>query len=208
MPYRLGFRPRCPVVYIFLVWNEAELLIDMGRRTLTELVADLTEALGESKVWLAQYSVFPGFHGSDLLATFFPTSFTADTSSFLDDVAVLMVPALAPFAGISSALQSYFASFVTTGDPNTNRALWNLPPSVNWPHPNCKGETAQGVLNVGDGGFGTISDNQNQKTPCSFWRDFAAAVTASGGYAPPRAVVSQGLVKVVENASRNYKGGN
>ena len=130
-PFCLEFRPRWLLVYIFPVWDEAG-LVDIGRRTLTELVADLTEAPGDSTVWLAQYSVFPGWHGSDLLAAFFSTSFTADTSSFLDDVAMLMVPALAPFAaGISSALQSYVASFVTTGDPNTNHAMWNLPSSVN-----------------------------------------------------------------------------
>ncbi|KAK0641217.1 Alpha/Beta hydrolase protein [Cercophora newfieldiana] len=169
----------------------------------------LTEALGESKVWAMQYSVFPGWHGSDLLATFFTTSFTADTASFFDDLAVLMVPALAPFvAGISGALQSYFASYITTGNPNTNRAILNLPPSVQWGHPSCASEAMQGVVNVGDWGFGTIGDTQNQKTPCNFWRDFAAAVTALGGYSPPGAVVPQGLVSVSGNSSRNFRGGN
>jgi hypothetical protein len=156
-----------------------------------------------------QYSVFPGWHGSDLLATFFSTTFAADTANLFDDIAALMVPALAPFvAGISGALQSYFASYITTGNPNTNRAILNLPPSVQWNHPSCANEAMQGVVNVGDWGFGTISDTQNQKTPCNFWRDFAAAVTALGGYSPPDAVVSQGLVAVNGNFSRNYRGGN
>jgi hypothetical protein len=170
---------------------------------------DVAEALGESKVWAMQYSVFPGWHGSDLVATFFSTGFAADTKTFFDDLAVLMAPALAPFvAGISGAMQSYFASYVTTGNPNTNRALLNLPPSVHWGRPSVGTEAMQGVLNVGDWGFGTIGDTQNQKTPCNFWRDFAAAVTALGGYSPPGAVVQQGLVKVGGDTSRNYRGGN
>jgi hypothetical protein len=170
---------------------------------------DLTEGLGESKVWAMQYSVFPGWHGSDLLATFFSTSFTADTASLFDDLAALMVPALAPFvAGISGALQSYFASYVTTGDPNTHRAVLNLPPSVHWDHPSAASEAMQRVVNVGDWGFGNIADTQNQKTPCDFWREWAAAVTALGGYSPPGAVVAQGLIAASGNVTRNYRGGN
>jgi len=158
-----------------------------------------------------QYSVFPGWHGSDLLATFFSISYTADTATLFDDLAVLMVPALAPFvAGISGALQSYFASYVTTGNPNTNRVILNLPPTVQWGHPSSGSEAMQGVVNVGDWGFGTISDSQNQKTPCDFWAGFAAAVTAIGGYSPPGAVAPQGLVTVSpgDDVSRNYRGGN
>lgn len=210
MPCRLEFGPLsdCLPLPSREAGREAKFFLSK-QQMLTVLLTDLTDALGESKVWLARYSVFPAVHGSDLLATFFSTSFAADTSWLLDDLAVLMAPALAPLAvGISSALQSYFASFVTAGDPNTHRAVLNLPPSIHWAHPNCKGETAQNVLDIGDWGFGTISDNQNQKTPCDFWRDFAAAVTAMGGYAPPGAVVSQGLIKIAEKASRNYRGGN
>ncbi|KAK0708346.1 Carboxylesterase family-domain-containing protein [Lasiosphaeris hirsuta] len=167
----------------------------------------LTEALGDSRVWNMQYSVYPGFHGTDLVPTFFSSAFAADTPTFLDDLALLMAPGLAAFVtGISTAMQSYFASYITTGNPNTNRVVWNMPPTVQWNHPSSGGglESIQGVVNVGDWGFGTIGDVQNQKTPCDFWRGFAAAVTALGGYAPPGAVVAQGLVDVRVDASRNY----
>ncbi|KAK3384514.1 Alpha/Beta hydrolase protein [Lasiosphaeria ovina] len=175
----------------------------------------ITEAIGDSKVWNMQYSVWPGIHGTDLVPTFFSTAFTADT--FLADLAVLMAPVLgALVSGISNGMQSYFASYITTGDPNTNRKIWNVPPTVKWNHPVSGGskgsgggaEQIAGVVDVGNWGFGTVSDSQNQKTPCNFWRDLSAAVTALGGYAPPGAVVSQGLVKVSVDPNANYRGGN
>ncbi|KAK1755691.1 putative esterase and lipase [Echria macrotheca] len=172
----------------------------------------LTTALGEPKVWSMQYSVFPGIHGSDLLPTFY-SPLAADVSSL---VSMLMVPALGMFvSGISAALQSYFASFITTGDPNTRRAIWNLPPAISWSHPSCpEGEQAsRGVLDVGNWGFGTVSDDQNLRAPCDFWADFAAAVTILGGYVPPGVEVPppQGFAADVSagvDVSRNYKGGN
>ncbi len=137
-----------------------------------------------------QYSVFPGWHATALIPTFFSSGFTADTASWLDDVAMFFAPALAPFvAGISAAMQSYFASFITTGNPNLKRALWNLPPTVHWSHPNCNGSQSRGVVNVGDWGFTTISDSQNQRMQCDFWKSFATTVTALGGYSPPGAGV-------------------
>lgn len=154
-----------------------------------------------------QYSVFPGWHATDLIPTFFSSIFTSDT--YLDDLAMFFAPALGVLAaGISSAMQSYFASYITTGDPNTNRKLWNLPPAVRWGHPGSSGEQVTGVLDVGGWGFGIVSDDKNPKSSCGFWREFAAAVTALGGYSPPGAVVAQNLVRVEGNASRNYAGGN
>ncbi len=163
----------------------------------------LTEAAGDARVWNMQYSVSPGWHGTDLVPTFYNAAFEAD--SFLEDLATLMVPVVGPLvAGISAALQSYFASYVTTGDPNTHRRVFNLPPTVRWDHPNSAGEQMAGVVNVGDWGFGTVLDDQNEKTPCDFWRNIAAAVTALGGYAPPGAVVAQSLVNATGDPSANY----
>lgn len=170
-------------------------------------IRHLTEAIGDSKVWNMQYSVTPGWHGTDLVPTFYNPTFTPD--SFLEDLATLMVPVIGPLVkGISVALQSYFSSYITTGDPNTNRKIFNLPPTVSWNHPKSAGEQISGVVNVGNWGFGTISDDQNQKTPCDFWRNFAAAATLAGGYAPPGVVLPQSLVKVTGDASARYVGGN
>ncbi|KAK3939102.1 putative esterase and lipase [Diplogelasinospora grovesii] len=151
----------------------------------------LTEAIGDSKVWNMQYSVSPGYHGDDLLPTFFNPGFTAN--SLLEGIAMFMITIVGPMvAGISAAMQSYFTSYIVTGDPNTNRKIWNLPPTVQWNHPSSRGEVVSGVVNVGDWGFSTMdSDTQTRKTPCDFWRGFAAAVTTLGGYAPPGAVAVQ-----------------
>ncbi|KAJ9151183.1 Alpha/beta-hydrolase [Pleurostoma richardsiae] len=170
-------------------------------------VRHATEALGDDRVYSMQYSVTPGWHGTDLVPSFYNPQFTADT--FLEDLATLMVPVIGPLvAGISRAMQSYFASYVTTGDPNTNRVVLNLPPTVSWGHPSSTGEKISGVVNVGDWGFSTVSDDQDEKTPCDFWRNVAAAVTNLGGYAPPGTVVQQSLVAVPNNPSANYVGSN
>ena len=167
----------------------------------------LAEAFGDSKVWNMQYSVTPGLHGTDLLPTFYNSQLTAN--SLLEDIMTLVVPIIGPlFAGLSVAMQSYFVSYITTGNPNTNRKIFNIPPTVQWNHPVTAGEQITGVVNIGDLGFSVISDTQTQKTPCDFWRNIAAAVTNLGGYAPPGTVVQQSLVNNTGDPSANYAGGN
>jgi hypothetical protein len=144
----------------------------------------------------------------DLLPTFFSGS---STPSVLDDLAGFALPL---FKGVSTALQTYFASYVTTGDPNTLRKVFNLPPMIKWDHPSTGGkggERLEGVLEFGAAPLlGTVSDKTNEKTPCEFWKKFSSAVTVLGGYAPPGEVVEQDWVVGVEGeeASRNYAGGN
>lgn len=172
---------------------------------LTSAKKDLTEALTPAKVFIMQYSTFPGSHGSDLLPTFYSSAFASETSSLLDDIATFFAPVLAPLAvGIAGAMQAYFASFIVTGDPNTNRAVVNFPPSVRWEHPSVAGEDVKGVVNVGDWGFSSVSDAQMGRGACEFWKgEVSGRVTALGGYAPPSGgVVGRGE----EGASRNYVG--
>ncbi|RFU35110.1 hypothetical protein B7463_g1248, partial [Scytalidium lignicola] len=159
----------------------------------------LTEAYGDSKCWNMQYSVSPGWHGTDLVPTFY--SFALSVDSFLEGLAFTLVPL---FLGITKAYQSYITSYITTGNPNTKRAILNIPSAISWPHPNSSGNLMSGVLNVGNLGFSTVSDTQNQNVSCEFWRQVAAAVTNLGGYAPPGSVVSQSLVHVPNNPSANY----
>ncbi|CAK7219221.1 hypothetical protein SBRCBS47491_003772, partial [Sporothrix bragantina] len=175
----------------------------------------INEAVGDDKVWNMQYSVSPGWHGTDLLPTFFNVRGgigAADT--WLEDLAALALPVVGILVvGLSVAMQSYFASFATTGDPNTHRVILDIPSTIQWNHPNSNAssgtsEKIAGVLNVGDLGFSTVNDSQNQKTPCDFWRSVAAAVTNLGGYAPPGAVVQQSLISVANDPSANYVGGN
>jgi len=170
-------------------------------------VRQVNEALGDARVWNMQYSVAPGWHGTDLVPTFFNPQLTAD--GFLQRLAALVVPIAAPLvAGLSTAMQSYFAGYVTDGDPNARRRLLNLPPMVRWDHPSSAGERIAGVVDVGGWGLGTVADDQAPKSACDFWRGVAAAVTGLGGYSPPGAVLAQSLVKVDNDPSANFVGGN
>lgn len=67
-----------------------------------------------------------------------------------------------------------------------------------------QGEKMQGVLNVGDLGFGYVEDTQMLKSRCDFWRELAAAFTSLGGYAPPGAIVTTNLVNVTNDPSANF----
>ncbi|KAI1388022.1 Alpha/Beta hydrolase protein [Hypoxylon trugodes] len=171
-------------------------------------VRHLTESVGDSKVWNMQYGVSPGWHGMDLFPTFFNSKLTGN--SWLENLAALMTPGIGSLvSGISVALQSYFTSYILTGDPNTNRKIFNLPPTIRWNHPDSQAEQISEVVNLGDWGFSTVQDTQDEKTACDFWRNVAAAVTSLGGYSPPGAVVQQGLVMHdIQDPSVNYRGGN
>ncbi|KAH9907330.1 Alpha/Beta hydrolase protein [Xylariomycetidae sp. FL2044] len=199
-------------------------------------VRHLTEALGTARVWNLQYGVWPGLHGTDLVPTFYNAR-AASTADWLANIAALLRAGIggALVAGLATALQSYWASYIVTGDPNTHRRVWfNVPPTIRWDHPyynyyddddnnnknNNSGQDQHqqqqeqeqriaGVVALGDWGFSVVEDRFAEKAPCDFWRDVAAAVTGLGGYAAPGAVVAQGLAPVRDaDASRNYRGGN
>lgn len=167
----------------------------------------LNEALGDDRVYNLQYSVSPGWHAADLFAVFYNSRLSSD--SWVEILAsFVLVPLGVLYSGISCALQSYLASYVVTGDPNRNRVVFNLPPTIAWGHPNSKGEQITGVVNVGNWYYSTVSNDQNPKSACDFWRQFSSAVTAVGGYSPPgTALVPQSLVGIPDSASRNYAGG-
>lgn len=173
-------------------------------------IRHLNDALGDDRVYNMQYSVSPGWHGSDLFAVFYNSRFSSgDWSQVL--AALVFLPAGILYSGISWALQSYLTSYAITGDPNRRKATWNLPPAVRWGRPDSgRGEEVRGVLNVGNWFYSTVNDGQMPRAACDFWREFASAVTLSGGYAPPGAeIVPQKLVQVrVGEASARFAGGN
>lgn len=171
-------------------------------------VRHLAEAYGTSRVWSMQYSVSPGWHGTDLFAVFYNPRFTS--SSWRLSLGMFLMPVFGwMVAGISNALQSYLASYVVHGDPNTSRLLWNLPPTVSWSHPNLRKNAMTGVVNVGNWGFGTITDSQADGDPCDFWADVAAAATLSGGYFPPGLVINQTRFFLGDSdPHENWVGGN
>lgn len=145
-----------------------------------------------TKVWSMQYAVPPALHGTDLIPTFFlPDS----PSNLLNSTGVL-----------NQGYQSYLVSLSRAGDPNTFRKKLSLPATVEWSEVENSGEFFGNVLNVGALGFSFIEDEQNSKPVCDFWQQVAAGVTNLGGYAPPGAVVEQGLLPQTGDASANYSG--
>lgn len=158
----------------------------------------LTDAY-DGKNYHLKYSVTPGLHGTDLLPTFY--NLNLDLPLFGSDVPFPLIPIFGSFA---QAYQSYLVSHARTGDPNTYKKTFNIPPAITWPKPNNAGDEVTGVLDAGDLGFSTITDTQTRKTVCNFWRQVAAAVTDLGGYAPPGNVVPTTLVGVANDPSANY----
>ncbi|KAL8788912.1 MAG: hypothetical protein Q9213_001435 [Squamulea squamosa] len=161
-------------------------------------VRDLSDAYA-GKNYNLQYSVTPGLHGTDLLPTFYNLNLNLDL--FGRDVPFPLVPGFGSFA---QAYQSYLTSHARTGDPNRFKKTVNTPPAITWPKPGNAGDAITGVLNAGDLGFGVVTDGQDTRTRCDFWREVAAAVTGLGGYAPPGSVVKQGLVEVWGDPSGSY----
>lgn len=155
----------------------------------------LTDAY-DGKSWNMQYSVSPGWHGTDLLPLFYQIYV-----SFGGDVAFPLLPGFGSFA---TAYQSYFTSHARSGDPNTHSAKINLPPAINWPHPTTGGENLGNVLNVGNLGFSLTTDQQLPKSECDFILELAAAVTNVGGYAVPGTAQPQSLVEFDGDPSANY----
>ncbi|KAI1806311.1 alpha/beta-hydrolase [Daldinia bambusicola] len=111
-------------------------------------IRHLTESFGNPKVWNIQYGVSPGWHGTDLFPIF---SSKLGGQSWLEKFGALMTPGIGWLVpGISVALQSYLTSYIVTGDPNTDRKIFNLPPTIKWNHPGSQGEQISGVVNVGN----------------------------------------------------------
>ncbi|OCK76786.1 alpha/beta-hydrolase [Lepidopterella palustris CBS 459.81] len=137
----------------------------------------LTTAYAD-KTYNVQFSAGDGTHGSDILPTWWNPYLTLN---------VLGIPI--PFwivtgnAGVSKAYQSYLVSHAMTGDPNSNRLIFNLPPTIQWPKVGSGGSFTN-VLNVTNSGFELITDESYNKTICDFWIGIFTNVTAMGGYAP------------------------
>jgi len=143
----------------------------------------------QGKTWTMQYSIPPGFHGTDLTPTFYNGS-GAPTPT-LD--------------AIYKDYQSYLVSLSTTGNPNTKRNTTLSPPTINWPHTTGQQQEQLGnVLNVGDTGFTLISDPEPLKSHCDFFLNVQAAVTLAGGYVPPGGAVANNLGVTNSHPSANY----
>ncbi|KAL9627889.1 MAG: hypothetical protein Q9164_007458 [Protoblastenia rupestris] len=152
----------------------------------------------DGKNYNLQYSATTGLHAVDLLPTFYNLNL---------DVSLLEAFPLVPgFGSFAQAYQSYLTSHARSGNPNTYKKTFNIPPAITWPKANNAGDVISGVLDAGDLGFSIITDGQTARSRCDFWKDVAAAVTNLGGYAPPGSVVQSDLtgVDVGGDPSANY----
>ena len=138
----------------------------------------LTDAY-KGKTWNIKYSVLPGFHGTDLLPTFY--NLNLDLDDFGSSVPFPLVPG---FGGFSQGYQSYLVSHARTGDPNTYRKRLNIPHTVAWPKPDSSGDRIKDVLQVDNLGFSIITDGQIRRETCDFWQEIMEALTREGGYQP------------------------
>jgi carboxylesterase type B len=149
------------------------------------------------KTWNMQYSLFPGWHATDLLATFW-------TKHFGSTIVGAAFEGLIPnIGGISTAYISYINSFVKTGDPNKLSAKTNDPPAIHWPHPDLSQENVTDVLDVYHD-YTLVADSEMPLQDCNFWKDFIAAATINGGYVPPGSLVKSPLANNTAGASQNY----
>ncbi|KAL9098489.1 MAG: hypothetical protein Q9163_005858, partial [Psora crenata] len=163
-------------------------------------VRHLTDAYN-GKSYNLQYSVTPGLHGIDLLPLFYKLNLDLGLFGLAEPF-----PLIPGFGSLSHGYQSYLVSHARSGNPNTYKKTFNIPPAITWPRPDNGGDAISGVLNVGNLGFNVITDRQSTRSRCGFWKDVAAALTASGGYAPPDSVMQSGLagVDVGDNPSGNF----
>jgi carboxylesterase type B len=123
----------------------------------------------ENKTYLAQYSVTPGFHATDLAATF-----NNDGNFLLMNELKLPLKFL---DAASKSWQSYLTSHAITGNPNTRRIKTGSHPTIQWPLPKLGGEEVTNVLDAGDKKFSLIKDTTNLKSHCDFFVDLETKIT-------------------------------
>jgi hypothetical protein len=116
----------------------------------------LSEAYA-GKTWNIEYSQSPGWHGFDLIANF---------ASIFTELAPLLLILGLDATAFFGKYQSYLASYVTSGNPNTQVSKSGSPAVINWPKAVLNGEVISSVLNAGNNAFSLIDDIQLPKSHC------------------------------------------
>ncbi|KAF2396613.1 alpha/beta-hydrolase [Trichodelitschia bisporula] len=157
----------------------------------------LTQALGP-KTWNMQYSVSPGWHGLDILATFTRGGLKIGGTTY---------PATGEFGRFARTYQSYLVSHAVTGDPNTlsiKTADTSTVAAVPWPKtPRFVGENIENVLDAGNGTFAVVVDKQVPKTSCEWLQEFEEKITNQLGLAPGQALYGNSRMAEVRRALSN-----
>lgn len=77
----------------------------------------------DGKNYNLQYSVTLGLYATDLLPTFYDLSLNLSAI----EINLLLIPGFGDFA---QGYQSYLISHARTGDPNTYKKKFNIPPAI------------------------------------------------------------------------------
>jgi hypothetical protein len=140
----------------------------------------LTPTLG--KTYNLQYSQYPGWHATDLLATFVsPEGDSVDK--------LLAAPFTQGFLEVFDVYKAYLAAFITKGDPN---APLDSPKNVttlkriHWPRPvlEAGSQRVGKVLDIGENAVRIIEDAAAPKLNCDFFQLLEEKLTNRAGYAP------------------------
>jgi hypothetical protein len=143
----------------------------------------LTKAY-KGKTYNVQFSALNGTHGADVLPTWYNPYITINASGIALPLWGALISQGLFVPGVARGYQSYLVSHARSGNPNSNRELLNVPPTIEWPKVgNIDGEYLTNVLNVTDNGFGIITDTTHNRTICDFWIDIFTKTTEAGGYA-------------------------
>ncbi|KAF8466995.1 Alpha/Beta hydrolase protein [Kalaharituber pfeilii] len=108
------------------------------------------------------FSVIPGIHGFDILATFWRTSLNIGNLQLDFDIPFLSNNNLA------TGWQSYFTSFVRCGDPNTYRQKGAFPATRDWPLSDIKNGGVMS-LNVDILAYSWVLD-ADCSSRCDWWQ--------------------------------------
>lgn len=164
---------------------------------------DLFESFPKKSYMMEYAFPLPGYayHASDLIPLFMNNRHEAEAllrKSGLDETLAGI------YAGsledkVIQAFQEYFASFSIAGNPN------NLTASApfEWPVANGDGDQLSDVMRVKwdiskDKIFELITDNQNAKSTCSFWKGIAKGIVTSGQASSEDGIMKLQLPGVVD----------
>ncbi|KAF2667470.1 alpha/beta-hydrolase [Microthyrium microscopicum] len=126
-----------------------------------------------SKAWSYMWTPFGGWHGSDILGLYLRADLRVGSGA---------VPLPISFGAFARTFQSYFASFVVKGDPNTlsiKTSSLTTVPAVLWnkvPASNLQGQDIAGVLIPGNDTFVIGTNNVVPKDRCDFVQNYWTSI--------------------------------
>ncbi|KAF3936946.1 Acetylcholinesterase [Dactylella cylindrospora] len=114
------------------------------------------------RTWNYQFSIIPGIHAMDLLFTFWSPGI--DLGAIELDFSINFLTS----KNLATGWQSYFTSFVRSGNPNTYREKGGLPPTIEWAKATVGSKVR--VADVDLFGWRMTDGDDTDATRCNFWK--------------------------------------